>query len=157
MDDISTISTVVATVSVVIGVVFTLFEIRHLARTRRTDVILKIYERFGNREIVEAIMKIGNSKFESFDDYVKKYGLADTVQVLEIFDEVGILLEQGLVDINLVDNLFGPPVNTAWQSNIQTLINGIRDGSHQPLFFSHADYLYKQLSTYKRKSQSLAI
>ena len=151
MVDILTISTIVTTVSVVVGVVFAVLELRHLARTRRTDVILKIYERFGDREIVDAVMKIGGAKFESFDDYVKKYGLADTVQVLEIFDEVGILLEQGLVDIILVDNLFGPSVNTTWESNLQTLISGIRKGSNQPTFFSHVDYLYERLSNYKKR------
>jgi len=151
MVDVLTVSTIVTTVSVVVGVVFAVLELRHLARTRRTDVILKIYERFGDREIVDAVMKIGGAKFEGFDDYVKKYGLADTVQVLEIFDEVGILLEQGLVDINLVDNLFGPSVNTTWESNLQTLINGIRKGSNQPSFFSHVDYLYERLSTYKKR------
>lgn len=152
MADVQTVSTIVAVLSVVVGVVFAVLELRHLARTRRTDVILRIYERFGSREIVDAIMKIGSAKIESFEDYVKKYGIADTVQVLEIFDEVGILLEQGLVDINLVDNLFGPSVNTAWESNIQTLINGIRRNSKQPSFFSHVDYLYRRLNTYKREN-----
>jgi hypothetical protein len=151
MVDILTVSTIVTAASVVVGVVFAVLELRHLAKTR-TDVILKIYERFGSREIVNAIMKIGGAKFESFDDYVKKYGLPDTVQVLEIFDEVRILLEQGLVDINLVNNQFGPSVNTAWESNIQTLIDGIRKSSNRPSFFSHVDYLYKRLNTYKKKN-----
>jgi hypothetical protein len=149
--NVQTVSTLVTVLSVVVGVVFAVLELRHLARTRRTDVILRIYERFGSREIVNAIMKIGSAKIESYDDYVKKYGLTDTIQVLEIFDEVGILLEQGLVDINLVDNLFGPSMNTAWEANIQTLINGIRKNSKQPSFFSHVDYLYKRLNTHKRK------
>jgi len=154
MIDISTASTIVVTVSVVIGVVFTLLEIRHLNKTRRTEVILRIYERFGSKEIVDAIMKIGGARFENFDDYVKKYGLTDTVQVLEIFDEVGILLEQGLVDINLVDYLFGPSMNTAWESNVQTLIKGIRKGSNQPTFFKHVDYLYNRLSAKKEKTKA---
>jgi len=147
--DVQAVSTIVAVLSVLVGVVFAVLELRHLARTRRTDVILRIYDRFGSREIVDAIMKIGSAKIESFEDYMKKYGIADTVQVIEIFDEVGILLEQGLVDIDLVDNLFGPSLNTAWESNIQTLINGLRKNSKQPSFFSHVDYLYKRLNTYK--------
>jgi hypothetical protein len=151
MLDVSTVSTIVVTVSVVIGVVFTVLEIRHLAKTRRTEVILRIYERFGSREIVDAIMKIGGAKFESFDDYAKKYGLSDTVQVLEILDEVGVLLEQGLVDINLVDDLFGPSVNTEWESNVQAIIDGIRKSSNRLSFFSHVDYLFNRLSTYKKE------
>ena len=150
MDDIATISTIVAAVSIVVGVVFTILEIRHMAKTRRTEVILKIYERFGSREIVDAVMKIG-SKFESLEDYVKKNGLTDTVQVLEIFDEVGVLLEQGLVDINLVHSLFGPSVTKEWESNILRLVNGLRKRSGQPSFFSHAEYLFKRLSAYKEE------
>jgi hypothetical protein len=151
MVDISTISTIIVTLSVVVGVVFTILEIRHMTKTRRTEVILRIYERFGSREIVDAIMKIGGAKFESFDEYVKKYGLSDTIQVLEIFDEVGVLLEQGLVDTNLVNALFGPSVDTAWESNVQTLINGIRKSSNRASFFSHVDYLYNRLNTYKKE------
>ncbi|WXG44623.1 MAG: hypothetical protein WED04_11415 [Promethearchaeati archaeon SRVP18_Atabeyarchaeia-1] len=79
MGDISTISTAVAAVSVVIGVVFTVLEIHHLSRTRRTEIIMKVYERFGSREMVEAMSKVGRAKFENFDDYVKKYGLTDVV------------------------------------------------------------------------------
>jgi hypothetical protein len=149
MDDIATISTIVAAVSVVVGVVFTILEIRHMAKTRRTEFILKIYERFGSKEIVDAVMKIG-SKFDSLDDYIKRNGLTDTVQVLEIFDEVGVLLEQGLVDINLVDSLFSPSVTEEWESNILRLINGLRKRSNQPSFFGHAEYLFKRLRAYKK-------
>ena len=150
LDDISTISTIVATVSVVIGVVFTMLEVRHLARSRRTEVILKIYERFGSREIVEGIMKIG-SEYESFEDYVKKNGLSDTVQVLEVFDEVGVLLKRGLVDIDLVDDLFSRSVTPAWESKILMLVEGIRKNSNQPSFFYHTEYLFERLSSHKKQ------
>jgi hypothetical protein len=150
LDDISTISTIVATVSVVVGVVFTMLEVRHLARSRRTEVILKIYERFGSRDIVEGIMKIG-SEYKSFEDYVKKYGLSDTVQVLEVFDEVGVLLKRGLVDIDLVDDLFSRSVTPEWESRVLALVKGIREGSKQPSFFYHVEYLFKQLDAYKKR------
>jgi len=148
MDDITTISAVIASVSVVVGVIFTILEIRHMTRTRRTEVILKIYERFGSKEIVEAVMKIG--EFKNYDDYVKKFGVTDTVQVLEIFDEVGILLEEGLVDLDLVEDLFSPSVTPEWESNILALITGLRQVSKQPSFFSHVEYLFSRLRTNKK-------
>jgi hypothetical protein len=55
MVDFSTVSTLIVTASVVVGVVFTLLELRHLARTRRTDVIMRIYDRFSSKEMVAAI------------------------------------------------------------------------------------------------------
>jgi hypothetical protein len=42
------------TLSIIIGVAFTIFGIRHLAKVRRTDVLMKIYDKFGSKEIVEA-------------------------------------------------------------------------------------------------------
>jgi hypothetical protein len=83
---------------------------------------------------------------------MKKYGLTDVVQIITLFEGIGVLLEQGLVDINLVDYLFGPSLNTVWESNIQTVINGMRKGLNQPSFFSHFDYLYKRLNTYRKEN-----
>ncbi len=150
MIDLSAVSTIVVTVSVVVGVAFTVLEIRHLAKTRRTDVILRIYERFGHKEVIEAIMKIGGAKFDNFDDYVQKYGISDAVQVLEIFDEVGVLLEEGLVDISTVEALFGPSLDTVWELNVQALISGIRRSSNRASFFKHVDYLYDRLNAYEK-------
>ena len=154
MVDISAVSTVVATASVVVGVILALLELRHLARTRRTDVIMKIYERFGTREMIEAITKVGGAKFETFEEYMKKYSLTDVVQIATLFKGIGVLLEQNLVDIKLVDCLFGPSLNTVWESNIQTVIDGMRKGLKQPLFFSHFDYLYTRLNAYKKNAKA---
>jgi hypothetical protein len=151
MVDISTVSTTVATLSIVIGVIFTLLEIRHLARTRRTDVIMRIYENFARREIVEALLKIGGAKFETFDDYVKKYGLTEVTQVATLLDGVGVLLEGGLIDIKLVDSLFSPSVNTLWERN-RPVIYGMRESMKDPLLFSHVEYLYKRLNAYYKEN-----
>ena len=58
MIDVDTVVSIVTTLSIVIGVVFTILEIRHLAKTRKTEVIMKIYERFGTREVVETINRL---------------------------------------------------------------------------------------------------
>jgi hypothetical protein len=149
MVDISAISTTVVTVSVVVGVVFTLLEIRHLAKTRRTDVVMRIYERFGSREMIEAVQRVGAAKFETFDDYGKKYGWTDFLQVALFFEGVGALLEQDLIDISLVDSLFAPSFSSFWEST-RPLIYGMRESANQPLLFSHFEDLYKRLSTYRK-------
>ena len=111
MDNITAISTIVTTVSIVIGVIFALLELRHFNRTRRTEIIMKIYDRFSSREMVEAMNKIGSAKFESLDDYRKKYGFTEITEVAVLFEGLGVLLEQNLIDIKMVDHLFGPTVN----------------------------------------------
>jgi hypothetical protein len=154
MLDVSTVATVVATVSVVVGVIFTILELRHLARTRRTDVVMRIYERFESRDMLEAMSRIGAAKFETFDDYRKKYGpsiLLDAEQIAVFFEGIGSLLEQDLIDIKLVNSLFGPSLKSAWEM-LRPVVQGMRERINEPFLFSHFEYLCNQLSAYRKDS-----
>jgi hypothetical protein len=151
MDDISTIATIVTTVSIAIGVIFTLLELRHLAKTRRTEIIMKTYDRFSSREMVEAMSKVGSAKFESLDDYRKKYGFTEITEIAVLFEGLGVLLEQNLIDIKMVDRLFGPTLNALWE-RVQPVLYAMRKGLNEPFFFSHFEYLIKELSAYRTKS-----
>ena len=148
MIDIPTISGIVTTASIIIGVIFTLLEIRHFNKTRKTEIIMKIYERFGSREIVEAMNKVGAAKFESFDDYRDRYGLTDITEIAVLFDGIGVLLEQNLIDINMVDQLFGTTVHLLW-GKIKPVIYAMRKGLNEPSFFAHFENLIKKLDAYR--------
>ena len=63
MIDFSTVLSLATTASIIVGVVFTILEIRHLNRVRRTDIIMKIYDKFGTKEVVEAVNKVGAAEF----------------------------------------------------------------------------------------------
>jgi len=151
MVDVSAVSSIVATVSVVVGVVFALLELRHLTKTRKTEIIMRIYDKFGSREIVEAINKVGMAKFESLADYRQKYGFTEVTELAVLFEGIGVLLEQNLIDMKMVDRLFGPTLNTLWE-RMEPVIYGMRKGLNEPFFFSHCEYLVKRLSSYRNKS-----
>jgi hypothetical protein len=150
--DIPTITAVVAAVSVIVGVVFTVMEVRHMARTRRTDVVMRIYERFESREMIGAMARVGASKFENLDDYRKKYGpeiLLDVEQIAVFFEGIGALLEQDLIDIRLCNSLFGPSLDSAWRF-LKPVILSMRERINEPFLFSHFDYLVDELNIYRR-------
>ena len=149
MIDIPTALSIVTTGSIIIGIIFTMLEIRHLARVRRTDIIMKIYDRFGTREVVEAINRVGNAKFENLADYNKKYGFTDVTLIAELFEGIGVLLEQNLIDIKMVDRLFGPTLNLIWV-RMKPVLYAMREGLKEPFFFSHYEYLVKRLETYRK-------
>jgi len=150
MVDVSTLSTIIVTVSVVTGVIFTLMELRHLARTRRTDVIMRIYDRFGSREMVEAMYSIGELRSEASPRFPpKQSGLIGVTQIAIVFEGLGVLLEQELIDIKLVDSLFGPTLDALWEPT-RPLINWMRESLKQPTFFSHFEYLRNRLNDYRK-------
>jgi len=146
----STILTLVTTLSIIVGVVFTLLEIRHFNKTRKTEIIMRIYDRFGTKEIVDAMNKVGGAKFESFEDYSKKYGLTEINQIAVLFDGIGVLLEQNLIDIKMVDQLFGPTVYVLW-NKMQPVIQAMRKGLDEPAFFAHFENLINRLDAYRNK------
>jgi len=153
MIDIPTITGIVTTVSIIAGVIFTILEIRHFNDTRKTEIIMKIYDRFGSREIVEAMNRVGGSNFENFADYSKKYGLTDVTQIAVLFDGIGVLLEQNLIDINMVDQLFGTTVYILWKK-IEPVLTAMRQGLHEPAFFGHFENLMKCLEEHRKKNSN---
>jgi hypothetical protein len=151
MIDVPTITSIVTTVSIIVGVIFTILEIRHLARVRRTDVIMKIYDKFGSKEMVEAVNKVGGTQFVNLNDYREKYGFTDITMVAVLFEGVGVLLEQELIDIKIVDRLFGPTLYLLWE-RMKPVLFAMREGLHEPFFFSHYEYLVKRLDSYRKKT-----
>lgn len=152
MFDVSAIATVVATASVVVGVIFTVLELRHMTRTRQTDLIMRMYENVSSREATELLLRVGSSKFTSYEDYVKKYGLTDAAEAIGIFERVGLLLEQNLIDIRLVDRLFGGMVATMWEK-LEPVVQGMRKALGQPYLSMHFEYLYHRMRVYRASDQ----
>ena len=150
MIDIATVSTIVVTASVVIGVVFTLLELRHLAKTRRTDVIMRVYDRFASKEMVEAIYVVGGLKPEALFTFPQRNDLTAIMQIAVLFEGLGVLLDENLIDIKLVDSLFGPSLDSLW-GPIYPVIKNMRESLKQPFFFSHFEYLYNRLQAYRKK------
>ena len=125
MEDLTTIGTFITYASLLIGLILALLELRHWLKTRKTEVIMNIYNRFSEREIVEAISKVGSSKFENWEDYVKKYGLTEIMELSTLFEGLGVLLDQKLINIKMADRLFGPTLNYLWEK-IKPIIYGMR-------------------------------
>jgi len=147
--DIPTLSAVVAATSVVVGVAAALLELDHMAKTRRTDVIMRIYERFSTREMVGAMNLIGRRRFAG-QDAPSQEELTAFAEIATIFEGLGVMLEQKLIDIKLLDSLFGPTLDYLWQP-MEPLVKGMRESLNQSYFFSHFEFLHDSLAEYRRR------
>jgi len=150
MVDIPTISAIVVAAGVLVGLFFTLLELRHLARTRKTDVIMRIYDRFSSREMVDAIYSVGELRVRSGAPMPQEK-MVGIVQVSTLFEGLGVLLEKGLIDIELVDSLFGPSLDALWEP-IRPFVYSTRESLKQPFMFSHFEYLHNRLNDYRKKN-----
>jgi hypothetical protein len=158
MLDIPSISAIVAAIGVIIGVVFTVLELRNLVQSRQTDLILRLQTAWRSRALRESYVRVMNMKFKDYDEFAKKYplyseiGLPEYRAVSEIgsfFDGIGILLHRKLIDIEMVDELFGNSIKATWEK-LKPGIEG-RRREVNPSLRRWFEYLYNE--TKKREQQ----
>lgn len=74
MIDIQTISIAIASASVVIGMIYYIFQIRHQTKVRQTDLIMRLYSTITTREFVENDVSIFNQEVNDVEGFMRKYG-----------------------------------------------------------------------------------
>ncbi|MCW3982312.1 MAG: hypothetical protein NWE81_04295, partial [Candidatus Bathyarchaeota archaeon] len=150
--DIASISAIVAAFGVIVGVVFTVIELRNLIKQRQTDLVIRLYSTMGSTSFQEVWEKTRDRQYEGFKSYVTKYGLREVNQIGIFFEGIGVLLHRKLIDIDLVDDLFTAPVKMQWEST-KALVNDYRKERNLPTIFEYFEYLYKEM---QKREQTLA-
>jgi hypothetical protein len=154
MVDIQTVSIGIASASVVAGVLYYAFQLRHQARTRQTDLVMRLYATFSSNEFQDAWAKVRSraSKLESIDDiydFDRKVGLREVNQVCLFFEGVGILLQRRLVDTSMIEDLFGGAIARTWEK-VRTGVTKARQQLNDPTIYYYFEYLYNEM---KKKEQ----
>jgi hypothetical protein len=119
--DIPSISAIVAAIGVLIGVILTVLELRHLAKSRRIDSYWRILSTFNSKEYLEALMKVYSLEFKDYDDFNRKYGdflsgksemAVPLGMVCDLFQGAGFLFRNGLIEYDIVRQF---PVIPTWE------------------------------------------
>jgi hypothetical protein len=152
MLDIPSISTIIAAIGVIIGVVLTVLEIRNLVDTRQTDLVIRLYSTFGSKEIQDAWEKTQTREYKDFSSYRTDYGLREVNEVGWFFEGVGVLLHKKHIDIALVDGLFSSPVKLAWE-RLKPIAEGERKQTGRPQIWEWFEYLYNEMQKREQKLQ----
>jgi hypothetical protein len=152
MVDVQTVSIVVATTSVVVGVVFAILQLRGLVKTRQTDLIMRLYSRFGSEGFQRTWEEVLGREAKDLHDYEEKYGWAEWTAIGIFFEGLGVLLHRKLISIGLVDDLFSGPIKTTWEKMKDNIIEDRKEQS-QPAIFEWFEYLYDEIEKREQKLQ----
>jgi hypothetical protein len=153
MVDIQTISIAIASASVVAGVIYYAFQIRHQSRMRQTDFIVRLYSTYGSKEFHDTLMEVHSLQFNDYESFVKKYGpwlskgSAQTAifVISTYFTEIGILLYRKIIDIDFFYDIFGSTsVKFNWEK-VKPVILGLREQFRDPKVFGSFEYLYDEV------------
>ena len=151
MVDIQTVSIAIASASVVAGIVYYALQLRNQTKIRKTDLLVRLYSTMSTKDWLEAWEKFRDREILDYDEYKEKYGLVEFNEVFLFFDQVGSLLQKGLIDIDLVPFRAGQ-VEITWEK-MKPMIEGARKRFNEPEFGYDAEYLANEMKKRERKLQ----
>jgi hypothetical protein len=143
MTDVQTVSIAVASAGVFIAAIYYILQIRHQSRLRQTDLLVRIFSTMINKGWLEAWEKVRDRDNLKYSEYREKYGFVEANQVYLLYDELGRLLQKGLIDIDLLPLETGQITN-AWEK-LSPILEGSRKKFNEPKLGSGFEYLYNEM------------
>jgi hypothetical protein len=128
--DVTSISAIVAAAGVMIGVVLAVQELRHMAKSRRTESFWMVFSSFNSKEYLEAWAKVCSLEFKDVKDFQNKYGVMTfdnpIVVALSIvgnlFEGVEYLFQNGLIGWDAITQF---PAGYTYEK-VRPLVEGYR-------------------------------
>ncbi len=115
---INIIANLALALSFIVGLVFGVVQVRAAARDRRERLTLETLREFQTREFVELMHFITSRDMPSTrEELLALPGneLTTYIQFSQEMESLGILVAEGLINIDLVDKTLGSFVTTAWE------------------------------------------
>jgi len=148
-------SMIVASIGLVGAVIYYINDHRNQARMRKTDLIMRLYATFMSKEFQEADVKVIMLDVKDLAEYQDKYGPYPSEHPMHVafrsvaafFEALGILLKKGLIEIDLVYEIF--VVNQRWEK-LWPIIRDLRKEFDFPGYMDKFEYLYHETEKYGR-------
>ena len=154
MVDLTSISAMLAAIGVTVGVVFAILQLRDLVKTRQTDLAMRLYQHFGTKEFMDSWWQVATREEKDYNEYVKKYGGVELLQLGTFFEGIGILLHRKLMDINMARDLFSDSIKLIWEEN-GPILKKMVEQRNIPKGWQWFEYLYQEMQKREQTLQQI--
>jgi len=156
MVDVQTVSIAIASASVVAGIVYYAFQIRHQTIMRQMDLLMRLYLAWDSEDMKKALQDVFALQFKDYDDFIKRYGLASQAyvafdRVAWFMNGVGFLVHEGFVNIKMVLGLFHAQGWIMMWEKLKPIAEGVRKTFGFPESYAWFEYLYDEV---KKREQA---
>ena len=146
--DIQTVSIMLASASVIAGVIYYAFQIRQQTKIRQMDFIMRMPSTVSSKEVMQADVTLRKTKFENFDEYEEKC-YVEARQAADFYENLGVLVKRKLVDISLVADIYSVD---SWEK-LKPWIEETRRRANNPKVYEWFEYLYNEMKKREQKLQ----
>ena len=148
MLDIPSISAIVAAAGVLVGVVLTVVELRNLVKQRQTDLVTNLYSIYAS-EGFQKEWYIFMTEASDLKTYKEKCDMEFPPSGV-FFNEIGILLEKRLIDVDLVNSLFGGVI-LRYAERMKPFLESCRRELNSPRLGWGLEYLFNEVQKLQSK------
>jgi hypothetical protein len=153
MVDLQSASVSIAALSVVLGVVYYMINLRETTRSRRITLTNTLMQSFISEEGSKHFIDLMNMEWKDFDDFYRKYdssvnpsNFAMRNTVWNICDILGYQYMSGLLDLGTLWTVCNAAVPTAWEKFGPIIEENKRRGGLYSHIYEHFEYLAYELS-----------
>lgn len=119
---------------------------RQTLETRQAQLLMQIYERYNHQEFWKEYMDIFQVKNE-------KELTSERLAIVGYFEGVGLLVEKGLIDVELVADLMFRPITSIWE-HVSPFIQERRARWGDPILWIHYEHLYGVVKDYRKRKKA---
>jgi hypothetical protein len=148
---IQSISYMAGALGVFLGAVYYILNMRTQTRTREAQLFMQIYDHFREPEFMKTFSDIMDWQWSDYEDFEKKYGRKTNPEawynfgsMAGYFEGIGILVQQGLLDPNLVNSLLKAHIIWFWDK-IKPISIEMRSRYKLPEMDQWKEYLYTEI------------
>jgi len=148
---------VAAPLTVTVGVIIALLQLRNQYRLRQIDTVMRLFLYFGEEAFMRHFHRVTTWKYKTYEAYRKEASDDDSVSLLVVsvfFENVGLLYKRRLAPLDLIDDLASGPILLSWQK-VSPIWVGLRAVYGQPQwsewFEALHDAMVERLARLERK------
>ncbi len=151
MVDIQTVSIVIASAGVFVAAAYYILQIRHQSKMRQTDLVARLYSIYASEGFQKEWFTLMEEETNDYNTYRKKYAVEIPPTAL-FFNEIGVLLSKKLIDIDLVNRLFGGIIMRYWE-RVRPILESGRRELNSPKWGWGLEYLCNEMLKRQQKLQ----
>jgi hypothetical protein len=165
MADVQTISVVVAATSVVIAAIALVIQGKKAEKARKTELIAQLFSPLSSPTFTSQWDDIVHHwEWTDYDDFLNRYILKNSeatkyISMASFFGCLGLLVEMGLLDINIVHK-WAPEACMSFWEKLEPVVKEQKkrlkaQGRMVPKIWENVEYLYNELQMREQRLQQI--
>jgi len=152
--DLAIIFDVIKTVSVIIGIIYGMIQLRQYQSDRRREGALLVLNSFQTPKFIRGLMRVvqmpDGLDLKGVKDYLGD-DLEVVMSVLLTFERIGVLVYQRELTLDVVDNALSGPIVISWKKLAKTVFE-LRDSQNRETSYEWYQWLVERMAERELKT-----